>query len=171
MSRKLKEPKRTKWTKLEDKIIKESVQTKEYDSDINWRSISDKLTALGYPRNHKQCRDRFVNHLNNINKSKLTEKEILKLSKLQIEYGNSWSRIAKFFTGRSPNQLKNWWHSMERSNVGIKKKTCLQKKITLQKSTRFQKTTRFQKNTGSVSRSDITTIKQISYSFSSCMSS
>ncbi|OMJ78614.1 hypothetical protein SteCoe_21539 [Stentor coeruleus] len=36
---------------------------------------------------------------------------------LHLEYGNKWSKIAKFLPGRSSNQIKNYFHSTIRRNL------------------------------------------------------
>jgi len=73
-------------------------------------------------RTAKQCRERWINHLDPaIVKGKLTSEEWSIVMQSQVELGNRWSEIAKLLPGRTPNQIKNVWHTMARRE--IQKKT------------------------------------------------
>ena len=66
-------------------------------------------------RTAKQCRERWKHNVDpEINTAPLSDKEIEKFIKLQQIYGNSWTKIAKKFKGRSDNALKNLFHGMKR---------------------------------------------------------
>lgn len=69
--------------------------------------------ALSMPgRTGRQCRDRFHNYLNPglINGPWTREEDIL-LEQKVIEIGQHWNKIARFFNGRSANNIKNRWYT------------------------------------------------------------
>ncbi|OHT13957.1 Myb-like DNA-binding domain containing protein [Tritrichomonas foetus] len=68
--------------------------------------------ALSMPgRKGRQCRDRYMNYLNpNVNHDEWTAEEDALLSKKVSEYGTRWSKISKFFDGRTGPALKNRWN-------------------------------------------------------------
>ena len=101
--------KRKPWLLAEDdqlKLIAEGL------GKHNWPLIAKRLNETvhrGFPlRRAKQCRERYYNHLvAGLNKSKWSETEESDLRQLQQRHGNCWSSIAKFFPGRTENQVKN----------------------------------------------------------------
>lgn len=93
------------WTREEDQTIIDFV--KEH-GDKDWA----KLAILLPGRIGKQCRERWKNHLDpRIQKVGWSEEEDQLLIKLHQLYGNSWTRIASFFVGRTDNCVKNRWNS------------------------------------------------------------
>ncbi|KAK8885480.1 hypothetical protein M9Y10_040929 [Tritrichomonas musculus] len=63
-------------------------------------------------RSARQCRDRWANYLSPNNKNgpwSRGEDEIL--AEKHREYGSQWTVIAKFFDGRSENNVKNRWYT------------------------------------------------------------
>lgn len=94
--------KRTHWSKAED--IKLNKLYKRYGN--KWNIISLKINKTS-----KQCRERYLNFNECINKDQLTVEERRQIDKLQYQYGNKWTLIAKYIPGRSANHIKNYWHS------------------------------------------------------------
>lgn len=69
-------------------------------------------------RTPKQCRDRWFNNLCEEKKeAPFSRDEINRILDLQIQYGNQWSKIAKFLPGRTENHVKNFMYATIRRNV------------------------------------------------------
>jgi hypothetical protein len=89
---------------------------------INQESHDGEAVRLG-----KHCRERWYNHLNpDLNSNSHIEnewnaEEDLKLIKLQLDMGNSWSKIAREMTGRTENSVKNRWNSLVKKARGTLK--------------------------------------------------
>ncbi|KAF8380291.1 hypothetical protein HHK36_027773 [Tetracentron sinense] len=98
------------WTKKEDELIIELV---EKCGCKKWSVVANSLPG----RIGKQCRERWINHLNPaIKKDAWTKEEELTLIHAHKIYGNKWTEIAKFLPGRADNSIKNHW------NCSVKKK-------------------------------------------------
>ncbi len=65
---------------------------------MGWHNIAAKVKG----RSAKQCRERWVNHLQpNLKKGNWTEEEHALIVSLQEELGNQWSKIASNLEGKS----------------------------------------------------------------------
>lgn len=73
-----------------------------------WNTI-----ALSMPgRTGRQCRDRFANYLNpSLTNGPWTVEDDILLQQKVCEVGLHWNIIAKFFKGRSSNNIKNRWYT------------------------------------------------------------
>jgi hypothetical protein len=105
------------WTREEDETIITFVRA---NGDKGWA----KLAILLPGRTGKQCRERFKNHLDDaVNHEPWSPEEDRLLGELHGRFGNSWTKLATFFEGRTDNCIKNRWNStvkkrLERMELG-----------------------------------------------------
>jgi hypothetical protein len=92
------------WTSEEDAILRD----KRLLYGRKWAKIAAHLPG----RQGKQCRERFVNHLDpELKKGEWTDNEEAVLIAMHQQYGNRWANISKNLQGRSDNDVKNHWYS------------------------------------------------------------
>lgn len=78
----------------------------------NWKCV-----MIGMPgRTARQCRERFKYYLEpTLNKNHWTEAEDRILTMKYTELGRKWAQIAAFLPNRTPIDLKNRFHVLQRS--------------------------------------------------------
>ncbi|CAL4917881.1 unnamed protein product [Urochloa decumbens] len=100
---------RGQWIPEEDTMLRGLV---EQHGKRAWSDIAKEFPG----RIGKQCRERWINHLDpEIKNTAWTEDEELLLVKYHKKFGKKWVKIAKCIPGRSENSIKNQWYAAERS--------------------------------------------------------
>lgn len=97
------------WTKEEDALLLNIV--KKMQMPMKWSIVAQSLPD----RTGKQCRERYVNHLNP--RLKITDWNALEDSTIFHLYnslGSHWAKMSKIIPGRTDNGIKNRFHNLRR---------------------------------------------------------
>lgn len=98
------------WSQEEDELLKNLVSI----YGRNWSTVARYMPS----RNGKQIRDRFLNALDPlVLKEKFSDEEDENILKFYKIYGSAWSKIVKFFPGRTADIIKNRFYSTLRKRV------------------------------------------------------
>lgn len=99
--------KKGKWSELEDRSLIALIQK----HGQNWTLLSECMKS----RSSKQCRERWMNHLNpDLKKTKWSAEEDAKLLKLAALYPRKWAEMARGIPGRTENMAKCRYHTLVR---------------------------------------------------------
>lgn len=101
--------KSAQWTLTEDEMLQSLVLKL---GSKRWQCIATEVNNKIWQgesiRKGKQCRERWINHLNpDINKGPFNASEDVLMIEKQVEHGNRWAYISTFLKGRTENQVKN----------------------------------------------------------------
>ncbi|KAM0999857.1 hypothetical protein ACFX15_006322 [Malus domestica] len=100
------------WSPEEDSKLKEYIE--KYGTGGNWIALPQKA---GLKRCGKSCRLRWLNYLRpNIKHGEFSDEEDRIICSLYASIGSRWSVIAAQLSGRTDNDIKNYW------NTKLKKK-------------------------------------------------
>lgn len=98
------------WTKEEDEHLLDMVF--EMKHPLKWSIIAQNL---GTNRTGKQCRERYVNHLNpRLKNTEWTPTEDFVIWRLYATIGTQWAKMSKVIPGRTDNGIKNRFHNLKR---------------------------------------------------------
>jgi hypothetical protein len=104
---------RTLFTEQEDVLLRNIVESQ---SEEDWATV-----AKDFPnRSPRQCRERWRNYLspNLIRLPWSSDEDKILFRKVQ-KYGRHWECLVSFFQGRSRNDIKNRWNTINRKAKGL----------------------------------------------------
>jgi hypothetical protein len=97
------------WTKEEDSLLLSIVQSMRMP--MKWSLVAQSLPE----RTGKQCRERYVNHLNpRLKVSDWSPVEDATIFHLYDTIGSHWAKMSKIIPGRTDNGIKNRFHNLRR---------------------------------------------------------
>lgn len=97
------------WTKEEDAMLLNMVQNMRMP--MKWSIVAQSMTD----RTGKQCRERYVNHLNpRLKSSDWSPSEDATIFHLYNTSGSQWAKMSKMIPGRTDNGIKNRFHNLRR---------------------------------------------------------
>jgi len=102
------------WSPEEDAMLVQSVQAQlsQNVKRVNWSEVCKSIPK----RSCKQCRERWVNHLNpDVNKGEWEPYEDAKLWDIQELTPRKWAQIARQIPGRTENMVKVRWNILKRA--------------------------------------------------------
>ena len=104
--------KKGKWSDAEDQSLIALIEK----HGQNWTLLSECMKS----RSSKQCRERWMNHLNpDLKKTKWSAEEDAKLLELAALYPRKWAEMARGIPGRTENMAKCRYHTLVRRKAKL----------------------------------------------------
>ncbi|OCL02962.1 hypothetical protein AOQ84DRAFT_368788 [Glonium stellatum] len=102
------------WTKEEDAILREAVESYEKEEPISWNDIASRIEG----RSNKDCRKRWVCGLApRINKGPWVGDEDELLREGVRLHGTRWTAVSQIVGSRQANQCSRRWHEVVKPNI------------------------------------------------------